>query len=1200
MGDVTEETNPSGRASKQNESIKVIVRVRPLGSFDGADPSTHSIIDVLNKDTLMINEEKRTFTCSFDSVLSPTSSQVDVYNTLQNCTACVLDGFNSTVFAYGQTGSGKTHSMYGPPMTDAARYNNPSYIGLIPRAISDIFGLIQERAPVGAGGGGASDGLGNTVLSATVYCSFVQIYNESLFDMLRDSKMAEPLSIREEKKEIYVQGLSEYCVQGVDDCMALLRIAEENRAIRETYMNQFSSRSHSIFQIFLEQKLVAPDGQEVLRKSKFNLVDLAGSEKWNIKHNNVMQDNHILEMTNINLSLHTLGRCISALALRSNGRDAHIPYRDSKLTRLLQDSLGGNAKTYLIATISPARTNVEESISTLKFADRAKQVMIQAVINDARPIDHEFVERLKRDNEHLRHLLKQYMPADAYAAYLEEAGTGTGAATARQSRGGDTGGREEGDEGFEQVEAHDALGQAHHIGYVHPLPASHPLIQQQYDTTDPSERQALELRALQVAVSEAQSKNTALEDEVRFYRAEISKYTGDASVSSTLYQSSVASQKQHSAQHVTPTKGTGAKANFSMKGAPKNPGNSPSPTKATSKAAIVGDNGVSDNPGLNDGTLHSSDSLVMTAEDARIAMAAVSSVMTQNTQVWGHLDELHNISQNFFSFVIDEDEYKQKLGVLYDQLQRIRREVISAGAGEGIATADVGVRGSGGAARGKDPIHSLLPAHIVNMIAPPEGTGKRAEDPTTKKTATAPAPAAAPSGGSKSKKQALQELQQQLAESNPGATKTSKPKKASGSHPAAQAQVQPQPAPAPVAVPVRSDNANLNGSLGSSGEYRSMTVRSRSASPKLTLNDAPPTNNSALQKLHLQVRYAGKDDGVASGGSRSIGKPTMSSGGGDHHSLRSAGNNDNKNFGSEGTRKVKKRKEEAPPTKPVPQPQVQAQANIGACGVGGAKRSMKMLAGIGGGGVSAAPAPASAPIETSLPMLAPAADTTSSSREAKATKAAANLIKQQHRQQQQQQKMEDSYRDLVAGYDSSELYDDQAGTQANLPAIHSLNKPHGGSKPVPKAGGRKVVAEPSPPIHTPGQGGLNIASRIRTSVNADDTQWLQSTAMTEEEEEAMLEAEIRNTKKQLRKQEKLKEYKQSKEEKARLALERELRDRQEAEDAEREKERQRKARADKSKTKLKQYSDQIRTEAETIKDLIALGIDPSSLVLPTN
>lgn len=266
--------------------------------------------------------------------------------------------------------------------------------------------------------------------------------------------MNQALTIREDNhKQIYVQGLSEYGVKNVSDTLMLLKIAEENRAIRETHMNMFSSRSHSIFQIYVEHKRLASDGGEVSYRAKFNLVDLAGSEKWDlVSRGRELKAEHIAEMTNINLSLHTLGKCISALAKMSkrkrkqavneaaldstggldsrsvtsldfnnttsstnkkpstsSGGGYHVPYRESKLTRLLQDSLGGNAKTFLIATVSPARSNCDETISTLKFADRAKQVMVQAVTNEIRPVDHALVQRLKAEVSLYRSLLQKIL-----------------------------------------------------------------------------------------------------------------------------------------------------------------------------------------------------------------------------------------------------------------------------------------------------------------------------------------------------------------------------------------------------------------------------------------------------------------------------------------------------------------------------------------------------------------------------------------------------------------------------------------------------------------------------------------------------------------------------------------------------------------------------------------------------------------------
>lgn len=379
------------------ESIEVLVRVRPLTSNErDYDLGVDSVVDIKSDTSLGVtnSDGRRSFQCAYDAVFGPESTQTDIYECVRGCTESVLDGINSTIFAYGQTGSGKTFSMYGPPADDGSSYRsipkNPEMVGVIPRVIKEIFETAKK----------------DNVLTMAVYCSFVQIYNEQLFDMLRDASMMQPLTIREDKNEIYVQGLSEYHVKSVHDTMQLLRIAEENRAIRETHMNQFSSRSHSIFQLYVEQKLVAEDGGEVSLRAKYNLVDLAGSEKWNLGKQ--MMSEHVAEMNNINLSLTTLGMCISSLAKKSMGKEAHVPYRDSKLTRLLQDSLGGNAKTVLIATISPSRANADESISTLKFADRAKQVMVRAVVNETRPVDYAMVQRLQKEVEHLRGLLRQY------------------------------------------------------------------------------------------------------------------------------------------------------------------------------------------------------------------------------------------------------------------------------------------------------------------------------------------------------------------------------------------------------------------------------------------------------------------------------------------------------------------------------------------------------------------------------------------------------------------------------------------------------------------------------------------------------------------------------------------------------------------------------------------------------------------------
>eukprot|EP01039_Chlorochromonas_danica_P001837 gene1837-2010_t len=446
----------SPNESSRAESVKVLVRVRPLSVSEAADGNNNeetAAVHLTSSSSLSLSsaDQKKTFQCSYDAVLGPFASQAQVYDKVKECTLAVMNGINATIFAYGQTGSGKTHSMYGPPNYINSQGRETDQLGVIPRAIHHIFDLARNP----------------TVMDFQVHCSFVQIYNENLYDMLRDPAMNIPLTIREDKNEIYVQGLSEYNVKSVSDTLQLLKIAEDNRAIRETHMNLFSSRSHSIFQIFVDFKRVAKEGGiaegegEVSYRAKFNLVDLAGSEKWDMRRE--LREEHIAEMTNINLSLHTLGKCISALAKASRKRQkenisgqkenvlerswtdldtrsvssldlnhstpslkskpstansaisshqygnhhVHVPYRESKLTRLLQDSLGGSAKTFLLATISPARCNVDESISTLKFADRAKQVMVQAVINESRPVDYAVVKKLQQDVEVFKGLLQR-------------------------------------------------------------------------------------------------------------------------------------------------------------------------------------------------------------------------------------------------------------------------------------------------------------------------------------------------------------------------------------------------------------------------------------------------------------------------------------------------------------------------------------------------------------------------------------------------------------------------------------------------------------------------------------------------------------------------------------------------------------------------------------------------------------------------
>jgi len=342
--------------------------------------------------SIVIDTELHNVKANFDRVFDHDTSQDELYEQVKNAISSVLEGYNSTIFAYGQTGSGKSFTMYGPE-DDLGIYasQNPSkMMGIIPRAIRNIMANVSC--------GENADG---EEIEVSIFCSFLQIYNDQAFDLLRDPERSEPLEVHEntDTQEIYVLGLSEYCVQSTEECLALLEQGDEQRACRQTQMNDVSSRSHSIFQVVLERRNL---NSGHLVRSKMNLVDLAGSEKWGYMGR--LEQGHIAELTNINSSLHTLGRCIAAL---TNPKATHIPFRDSKLTRILQDALGGNSRTYVIATLSPAASFVEESVSTLKFADRAKKVMQHARVVENREISAALVESLEKEIARLKSILNE-------------------------------------------------------------------------------------------------------------------------------------------------------------------------------------------------------------------------------------------------------------------------------------------------------------------------------------------------------------------------------------------------------------------------------------------------------------------------------------------------------------------------------------------------------------------------------------------------------------------------------------------------------------------------------------------------------------------------------------------------------------------------------------------------------------------------
>lgn len=245
------------------------------------------------------------------------------------------------MFAYGQTGCGKTYSMMG--VTDI-----PEQLGIIPRAFDHIFDHTATSSDT----------------KFLITASYLEIYNEEVRDLLgKDVKKKHELKEHPEKG-VYVQGLSAHKIFNKRDLERVMASGSKNRSTGATLMNVDSSRSHSIFVIDIEMMSMGEDGQEHICTGKLNLVDLAGSER---QSKTQATGERLREATRINLSLSALGNVISALV---DGKASHIPYRDSKLTRLLQSSLGGNTKTLMVACISPADNNYEETLSTLRSAEK--------------------------------------------------------------------------------------------------------------------------------------------------------------------------------------------------------------------------------------------------------------------------------------------------------------------------------------------------------------------------------------------------------------------------------------------------------------------------------------------------------------------------------------------------------------------------------------------------------------------------------------------------------------------------------------------------------------------------------------------------------------------------------------------------------------------------------------------------------------
>ncbi|WFD30023.1 hypothetical protein MSPP1_001036 [Malassezia sp. CBS 17886] len=338
-------------------NVRVVARFRPAsvpesGVRDGDD----SVVVALDgAQTVQLQRAgggaDATGPFAFDRVFPMDSRQADVFEYgIKETVEDVLQGYNGTIFAYGQTGSGKTYTMMGSDINDV------SARGIIPRITDQIFHSILASA---------------ASLEYLVKVSYMEIYMERIRDLLAPER--DNLSIHEDRgKGVYVKGLSEYYVGGADEVLKIIDRGSHTRAVSSTRMNTESSRSHTIFCYTIQQRNTESG---TVKSGNLYLVDLAGSEKVN---KTGASGRTLEEAKKINKSLSALGMVINAL---TDGKASHVPYRDSKLTRILQESLGGNSRTTLIINASPCAYNADETLSTLRFGVRAKSIQNNARVN---------------------------------------------------------------------------------------------------------------------------------------------------------------------------------------------------------------------------------------------------------------------------------------------------------------------------------------------------------------------------------------------------------------------------------------------------------------------------------------------------------------------------------------------------------------------------------------------------------------------------------------------------------------------------------------------------------------------------------------------------------------------------------------------------------------------------------------------------
>ncbi|EPB70279.1 kinesin motor domain protein [Ancylostoma ceylanicum] len=366
----------SSRGGDVPSTVQVALRIRPQGNREKLEGSRVCTSVIPGEPQVTIGTD-RSFT--YDHVFDQATQQNEIYDScIEKLVNGLFDGFNATVLAYGQTGSGKTYTM--GTAFDAGAISEHE-VGVIPRALAHVFRRIVELRREAQESG---------ILEPTfdVSVQFIELYNEEIVDLLANDR-ASSLNVRiheDARGEIYLHGVTNKGVHDLHSTLEILKNGALNRTVAATNMNEQSSRSHAIFSLHIKQQRVAVSadaptpGQEIemeLLSAKFHFVDLAGSER--LKRTGATGD-RAKEGISINCGLLALGNVISALG-GANGKVSHVPYRDSKLTRLLQDSLGGNSRTLMIACVSPSDSDFVETLNTMKYANRAKNIKNKVVAN---------------------------------------------------------------------------------------------------------------------------------------------------------------------------------------------------------------------------------------------------------------------------------------------------------------------------------------------------------------------------------------------------------------------------------------------------------------------------------------------------------------------------------------------------------------------------------------------------------------------------------------------------------------------------------------------------------------------------------------------------------------------------------------------------------------------------------------------------